>query len=323
MARLDNNTFDDREIQRRIFDDEGFQYNRDVSANTKLTTIIASLATVIAAVVVVGVLISTLTVELQQFNTLEIAQGNVAGMSGGNKYGRNIEIDASVIADIWDGGHTLANGGTSLIWLAPTAAAVHNIASTSDVDSTGNGGALTIEVRGLPDWDTAEIADTLNMVGTNNAPTQAFVIIYRMRVLTSGATAINVGVITATATAPSATTVTAIIRAGKGQTHMAILGIPSTQTLYMKDLWASANKAGGASGLADITLWFNPNPDVRTTNYISKHTAGLQTVGTSQAPHPFEIPKPFPGPGILKIEALSGTGNMDVSAGFDYILVDN
>ncbi|KKL02891.1 hypothetical protein LCGC14_2626320, partial [marine sediment metagenome] len=36
MARLDNNTFDGREIQRRIFDDEGFQYNRDVSANTKL-----------------------------------------------------------------------------------------------------------------------------------------------------------------------------------------------------------------------------------------------------------------------------------------------
>ena len=326
MARLDNNTFDDREIQRRIFDDEGFQYNRDVSANTKLTTIIASLATVIAAVVAVGVLISTLTVELQQSNPLEIAQGNVAGFTHVNKFGENDDIDSDVLADIWDGGKTVGAlpAGTSLIWLAPTAAAVHNITSTSALDDgdPGGSGARTIAVFGLSDWDTAETSDTLTLNGTSNVATSAYVIIHRLKVLTMGSTS-NAGTITATATAPSATTVTARVEVGHGSSHMAIYGIPSTQIGYMTNVFISALKSGGATGLADVNLLLNPEPDVQTTGYIRKETFGLEDGGTSSYNSPFMPPKVFPGPAIIKFQTLSGAANMAIVVSFDLVLVDN
>ena len=253
--------------------------------------------------------------------TLEIARGNVLGVSSYNKFGRNIEIDSGVTADIWDGGYT---GDVSLIWVAPTQARIHNIVSTSsDDDGSPVGvGARTIRIYGLTDWDTAEVTEDVTLNGTSNVVTSnSYVIIHRMKVLTKGANSVNVGVITATA--QSNNTIPAQIRAGQGQTLMTIFGIPSTQKVYMKRLYANVNKAGGAAGLVDVSLLFNPEPDAELTKFLVKHTFGLQTVGTSALTIPFAMPKVLEGPGILKIQVVSGTANMDVSAGFDLILVDN
>lgn len=253
---------------------------------------------------------------------LYVAAGSVTGMKSVNKFGRNIEVEDDSLADIWDGGKETS--GVSLIWLAPTAAAVHNIVSTSDLDSVGNGGALTVAVSGLPRWTSAEITETIVMDGTNNVATDSsYVIIHRMRVLTKGATNVNAGIITATATAPSATTVTAQINVGQGQTQMAIYGVPSTQTAYVGRLYGNINKAVGSSGLADLHLCYNPEPDTEITNYQVRHTFGLQTVGTSALTINYYTPKVFTGPGILKVQVTSGTANMDVSAGFDLILINN
>ncbi len=147
-------------------------------------------------------------------------------------------------------------------------------------------------------------------------------IIHRMKVLTKGnnANGPNVGTITATAATDS--TITAQIRATQGQTQMAIYGIPSIQTAYVYGWYASANKAV-ATGVADLNLLYNPEPDDERINFLVKHTAGLQTTGTSVYNHQFAIPKTFAGPGILKVQAASGTNDMDISAGFDLLLVDN
>ena len=254
------------------------------------------------------------------------AAGAISGRFAINKFGRNTEIDATVVADIWNGGHTTGAlpAGTSLIWVAPTAAAKHNIASTSTSDD-GNPagvGARTIRIYGLPDWNTAEISEDITMNGTTNVETaNSYVIIHRMKVLTKGATSSNVGTITATAKAPSTTTVTARIEVGKGQTEMAIYGFPSTQKFYLYALYAFANKAGGAAALADVNLLFNPEPDAELTNFLSKHPFGLQTVGTSGLSIHFTVPEEFEGPGIFKVQGFSGTNDMDISAGFDGILV--
>jgi hypothetical protein len=69
------------------------------------------------------------------------ALGHYPNIKGVNKFGRNIEIDSSVTADIWDGGYTVASGGVSLIWVAPTAARTHTIASTDANDTAGGTGA--------------------------------------------------------------------------------------------------------------------------------------------------------------------------------------
>lgn len=259
-------------------------------------------------------------------DALELAKGNIPGHSTVNKFGRNTDIDSTVLADIWDGGKTTGAlpAGTSLIWVAPTAAAKHNLTSTSGSDASGGVGARTVKVYGLTDWDTAEVSETVVMDGTNDVETaNAYVIIHRMEVMTKGATNVNVGTITATAKAPSATTVTARIEVGQGQTQMAIYGIPSVQVAYLNNWYASANKAGGNAGLVDLSLLVNPEPETELLNFLVKHTFGLQTVGSSAFPNAYVPPKIITGPAIIKVQALSGTANMDISAGFDLVLVDN
>jgi hypothetical protein len=133
---------------------------------------------------------------------LEIARGNVPGISVVNKISRNIEVDSGVTADAWDGGHTVASGGVSLVWVAPTQARVHQLVSSStadDGDPVGNG-ARTVKVWYLPDWDTPETSITVTMDGTTNVALPSLVIINRMQVVTKGAASgPNAGIIKATA----------------------------------------------------------------------------------------------------------------------------
>jgi len=253
----------------------------------------------------------------------EVAKGNIPGHTSDNKFGRNIEVDSGVTADVWDGGHTVASGGTSLIWLAPTAARIHTIASTSANDDTGGTGANSVKINYLPDWDTGEATETVTGdLNAGIAMSNAAVMINRMEVIIqSTSTTTNAGEITATAATDS--TVTARIRIGQGQTQTAIYGIPSTQKLKIGRFYANVNKAGGAAGLLDTTMLANTAPDTNPTEFITKHTFGLQTVGTSAFTIPYYVPKKIDGPAIVKVQVASNTNDMDVSAGFDFVVVDN
>lgn len=262
---------------------------------------------------------------LANSNPTLIARGLVVGAGPVDKFGRNVEVDSGVVADIWDGGHTLASGGESLIWVAPTQARTHTIASTDAGDTSGGAGARTVTVSGLINWDTAEVSETVAMDTASPPVTvNSYVIIHRMKVATKGATSSNIGEITATATTDG--TVTAIIGVGKGQTQMAIYGIPSTKVLLVGRLYGDMNKASGAGsnfGYVDIAFLYNPEPQTELTNFITKNTFGLSLNGTSALTINYDPPKVFEGPGILKVQVSSGTDNMDVSADFDGALFDS
>lgn len=234
-----------------------------------------------------------------------------------NKFGRSTNVDSGVATDIWDGANATLDQD---IWVAPTQARVHNIVS-SDVGDDGDPagvGARTIRVYGLTAWDSPEVSEDITMNGTTVVPTaNSYVIVHRMEVLTKGATSSNVGIIKATAVTDN--TITAQINAGNGQTLMAIYGIPSGYTLYMTGVYASILKTG-ATGLADCTLFFNPEPDAELTNFLVKHTFGVISGGTSHVGIDYRPYKPFPGPGILKVQASGSAADLDVSAGFDGIL---
>ena len=247
-------------------------------------------------------------------HALDVAMGLIADESESIKFGRNIEVDDTITADIWDGGHTLASGGVSLVWVAPTQTRVHQLVSSSTDDAAAGVGARTVRIYYLKDWNTPELIIDVVMNGTSNVALPSMVMINRMEVLTKGATSVNVGIIKATADTDS--TITSQIRAGQGQTQQCILGISSLDDLYLHGMYAYANKAGGAAGLVDVSLLYNPEPDAELTNFLTKHTFGLQTVGTSGNFHNFIGKKVFHGPGILKISVFSGTNNMDVSAGW-------
>lgn len=248
-------------------------------------------------------------------DALEIAKGNVSGHTAVTVVGRNIDIDAAT-EDIHDAGGT---------YVAPTAARVHAVASTSasdDGDPAGVG-ARTVRVYGLTAWTAEATSEDITLNGTSGVNTSnSYVLIHRMEVLTKGATGINVGDITATAATDS--TVSAKILAGAGETQMAIYGLPSTQTLYVSRWWGSINRSGGAtSGGVDVALLCNPTADAELLNFRTIATQGLLYTGGSHRESMQEPPVVIAGPAIVKLTGIGSAANNDVSAGFSGILVTN
>lgn len=242
----------------------------------------------------------------------------VNGVECLNKFGRSSNVDAAK-TDIWDG----ANATDDIkIYVAPTEARIHEIVSSDAGDDSAGAGARTLRLYGLKTWeDTEEAKEDIIMDGTTAVDTvNSYVFIYRMKVLTHGATSINIGQIKATAKTDSS--ISAIITALAGQTQMAIFAIPSTKTLMIDSMHASLNKS--ATGVCDMTLLVNDNPDdgVLNTFFKVKHTEGASASGSSSVDHEFTGGKRVDGPAIIKLQGLGSTVNLDVDANFDGKIFD-
>jgi hypothetical protein len=251
---------------------------------------------------------------------LQVARGLVSGVTSVNKFGKAPSGIQSTITDIWSRADA---GTTQQIWLAPTAARIHAIVSSSASDdgSPVGVGARTLRVYGLKTWDLAETSEDITLDGTTPVNTaNSYVIIHRMKVLTSGATSINVGTITATAATD--TTVTACIIAGEGQTEMAIYGVPSIQSFYMTRWACSVGKEASAQSV-QFTMRVNENPNVQTTNYLLKNDLNVVTVGSSGIEKHFDNPIKYAGPCIIKVQGVGSANDIDGAAGFDGYLVTN
>ena len=251
-----------------------------------------------------------------------VAAGNAEDMHPVNKFGRAPTGVQTTASDIWDRCNATP---TQQIWLAPTAARIHTIASDSAAgeDDSGGTGATTVIVSYLADWDTKETTETVSGdLNAGIAMTNAAVMIHRMKVVPQAtSTTPNEGTITATAATDA--TVTAQINPGEGQTQMAIYGIPSTQTLYIDDFYMSINKAQATAGTINASLVVNPNPDVQTLAFLIKNTRGVQSTGTSSAPFPFIPSYKVSGPAIIKLQGIASAADIEGSAGFNARLVDN
>lgn len=253
----------------------------------------------------------------------KVALGMVDGTSTVNKFGRAPSGIQITPTDVWDRADAAA---TQQTWLAPTAARVHAIVSTSaDDDGAPEGdGARTIRVYGLPSWSEKQIYEDVVLNGTSSVNTvNSYVIIHRMKVLSSGSTSINVGIITATAATDG--TVTAQINIGQGQTQMAIYGIPSGQTAVLNDYYASIHdsRTASQSAFSDINFLINEFPDSQPAIFIVKHTQGVASFGTGYLRHIFSPKSKVSGPAIIKISMTASAADMECSAGFDLEIYDN
>jgi len=251
---------------------------------------------------------------------LDVARGVIPGMSSVSKFGAAPDGVQTSLTDIWGRADAAA---TQQIWLAPTAARIHAIVSdsASDDGSPVGVGARTLRVYGLTSWSTVEVSEDITLNGTGAVNTaNSYVIINRMKVLTSGTTSINVGTIIATAATDA--TVGAVILPTRGQTEQCVYGIPSTQKLYIDHLSLSMN-ATGATTAVDFELLVNENPDVQTTNYIVKNTTELSSTGTSAILRRYTPLYQVVGPAIVKIQAISSSADTDASAGFGGVLITN
>ncbi len=248
---------------------------------------------------------------------LAASRGSVEGYTTVNKFGQALDCDSGASTDVWDG----ADGTTSTdIWVAPTTARIHDIAST-DVNDDGNPvgtGMRTVEISGLTGWDAAETSEVITLDGTSNVATaNSYVIIHRMEGLTFGSGDTNAGIIKATAQTDA--TITAAIQAGEGQTQMAIYGIPSTQTLHIMYLRTGVLQAAGAEG--DVTLLVKLNAGQADAGFVTKERGEFSD--SSPFSRTYGVPKKIVGPAIIKIQVETNTANCVVSAAFDAYVTDN
>jgi len=250
----------------------------------------------------------------------ELALGNIPGRSIVNKFGAAPNGVQDSATDIWDRADATP---TQQIWVAPTQARVHAVASTSAADTSGSTGATSVIVYGLPDWDTPEVNETVNLSGTTPVNTaNSYVIIHRMKCVAQATTTtpgVSAGNITATAATDN--TVTAAILAGNGQTEMAIYGVPSTHTALMHRWAAQLDRSVAVTTTVNLRLRVNENPDVQLLGFLRKDDISLQVSGSSFVQNIYQIPKKFAGPCIIKIQGVASTTDIDVESEFDLELV--
>jgi hypothetical protein len=256
---------------------------------------------------------------------LQVARGKIPGITHVNKFGTTTNADSGVVTDIWDGANPTDDDD---IWSTPTAARIHTLVSTSDNDgktqAPNSTGARTVRVYGLTSWDTAETSEVVTLDGTTGVTTtNSYVIIHRMVVETFGASGPNVGYIDCTAAVDG--TITAMILPSLGQTQMCVYGIPSTQVGYMTNFYAHIDKAGGGATAiyADLSMWWTQDVENAANVWTLKQDASLSIFGSSGFQHFYKPPKVFAGPGVVKLQTTSSANDMEVSGGFDIILVDN
>ncbi len=242
-----------------------------------------------------------------------LSMGDIAGIIHINKFGRNPDIDtATVPEDLWDAGG---------VWVAPTAARIHDLASTDVADTSAGTGAQSIEIQGLDDnWELQ--SETLSLSGLANVPTSnTYRRIFRMKVPLVGSGGTNAGDITATAQVDG--TVTAQVTASMAQTLMAIYTIPANKTGYMTSYYSSLNSANPPADMI-FSLGVKPDTDLSTSPWQTKHILGINLNGSGYIQHYFKPYMKITEKSDIRMQAVTvSDNNSDVSGCFDIILVDN
>lgn len=213
------------------------------------------------------------------------------------------------------------NSIPTYIWIPPTAASVHNLASTSVKDDSAGAGVRTVKIHYLPDWDSAETTITLTMSGTSNVSTPSLVMINRMEALTWGAEGVSGGNITATSSLEG--TVTSVIMIGQNQTKQFIYGVPSTQKLRVTKFFASLSNSVGGSQSGDGQILTMIDPATNATNntaWISREDFLLVEENNPWAQEYGAVPKKFDGPCIVKAQVTTNSNNSKCIGSFDAFL---
>jgi len=240
---------------------------------------------------------------------LEVARGNIPGMSHVNKFGSSLEIDEDAQWEIWD-------GGRAYVW--PTSDSITHIRSA--VDSAITQG-VELHIQGLDD-DYAFVEQTQTTNG-GDSTTEVELDTYLRRVFrvkvqddTPMDEDIWVGPDPASAANSSA-----IVQAGKNQTLMAIYTVPVGKTAYIVNYYADyvRNTVRNPDGI-EIGLWNRDNtndyaPQIKHQQGIPQQTSGIRHVFS---PYMKVLEKTD-----IFLTAQPDGNPVHAHGGFDLILVDN
>jgi len=253
-----------------------------------------------------GEMINPATAENQFIDpALEMARGNVPGLSVINKFGRNDTIASGTTEDIWDG---------SALYSFPATALMTSISQTTD--QVAMRGA-TIEVQGLDaNWDLVVQDATLNASNTTTVVTLTtpLIRVFRMKVQAAVVGDSTIRVHNAGETQDYAT-----ITTGNNQTLMAIYTVPNGKTAYMTRWYATVNPATNLDPTSmAVRLWAKDND-----NGYERQLKHVEGITEGQHIHTYYPYKKFTQKSDIYIDASPAGKAADVSAGFDLILVDN
>jgi hypothetical protein len=221
-----------------------------------------------------------------------------------HKFGEIPDFDSiDTNEDVWD------NTGA---YPFPAAAAATTIISddTDDDGDPAGTGAQTVKVFGL-DANYMIISETATMDGTDAVTlSNQYLRVYRAFVVASGASGPNVGNIDV----KHGATVIGRIRAGLGQTLMAIYTIPSDYDHARMIGWNAAISA-------NITTSARVAIQAREAggSWLTKELTSISN--TDSANVIFPLPTNYPAQTDLRLRVLSATANSTtVAGGFDLLL---
>jgi len=239
--------------------------------------------------------------------TLEISRGAIAGTSFVNKFGQNTAIAGGGTEEIWDG---------SAAYVFPATALMTSMSQTADQAAMRG---ATIELQGLDaSWNAVTQTKALDASNTTTVITldTAMIRCFRMKVLadvvsTSPIRCHNAG----------ETQDYAIMATGNNQTLMAIYTVPNGKTAYMTGYYAAHHPASGVAPTSlSIKLWASD----RDNSYAKqiKHVRGMAAISGFQ--HEFNPYMSFTQKTDVYITCSPVSAQpVNISAGFDLILVDN
>lgn len=237
-----------------------------------------------------------------------VADGTVPGVNHIEKFGMNIDVDSDK-ETIWDGGgiYTYLSTGEKL-----------SVTSSSVNDSASGSGARTVEIQGCN--DAGEVI--LETVEVGSASTQLFKRVFRVKVVTSGASGVNEGIIDITSVV--STTVVAQIgvdgtgshAAGRGQTFMALYTIPTGKTGYITQ-WTVGCGKQNTDAVATLMI---RDPDAPGDG--AWNARDIITVSATTYAKNYNIPIKVNAGDDIEVRAYSSVNNSLVSSTFCVILID-
>ena len=241
---------------------------------------------------------------------IDIAEGKRSGYSIVNKFGRNSDVDAA--EDVWDGGGSYTGFPISTSELV-------TVVSSSTNDTSAGSGARTVKIFGL-DANGAEQEETVTLDGTTLVDSvNTYSRVNRAIVLTSGGTptnsAFNAGAISV-AHKTTTSNIFIVMPIGANQSQVCAYTIPAGKTGYLRKLNCFIDRS--ASATADGALWVRENGAsprlIRIFSVSQSDSINDEIYGGLVFPALTDI--------VVRITAVSTT-NVEVTASFDLILVDN
>ena len=236
-------------------------------------------------------------------NKIDIAAGDVVGYSYINKFGyRELPQSATTYYPLYS---RYDSGDTTKYYDYPTIATT---ASVSSSDSDDNGGTVT--VSGL-DTNFAEVSETITIGQTG---TTSFFRVHRVSMVTVGSgTDTNIGNITVVVNAKDV----AYIPAGYGQTLQTIYTVPASKTAYVFQIDVG-------SDTKDKPVHARLRCRDNTVTNAAWQTKAFIVMESNYISHNQSVPIAITEKCDIQLEGNnSSVGGLEVSGGFDLVLVDN